>query len=144
MASLIFDLDLDKKSVTKQWTYKDVDQAFSINKTKRDVNAYYDIEAIESSIFNMFLFAKGERIIQPDFGNSLYIYLYEPITDLTAKRIGQGVNDMFEKWEPRVKIEQVVVTPFHDENTYVIEVNYSIPTLGDEIITFNYAVNARR
>lgn len=144
MPSLVFDLNLDKKDISKQWTYKDADTAFTIDRTSRNINAYEDIEAIESSIYNMFLFAKGERIIQPEFGNSLYIYLYEPISDLTAKRIGQGIFDMFEKWEPRVNIVNIVVTPFYDQNTYSVEVDYTVPTLSDQVIKFNYAMNARR
>jgi len=144
MGSLVLDLGLNQTSVNKTWLYKDVTVDMSINASGRDINTSTDIDAVENSIYNMFLFNKGERIINPEFGNSLYIYLYEPMNEITAKRIGQGVNDMFEKWEPRVDIQSIVVTPFYDQNTYLIEVKYSIPTLSDQILNFTYAVNARR
>ena len=144
MGSLVLNLQLDQKDVSKQWTYKDMDSSLTIDETKRNVNTAKDIDAVENSIYNMFLFAKGERIINPEFGNNLYQFLYEPINNITAKRIGQAINDMFERWEPRVVIEELIVTPYEDENTYVVEINYVIPTLHNQLLNFTYAVNARR
>lgn len=144
MGSQVLDLGLNQTSVDKKWMYKDMISAMTVDSTSRNVNASFDIDAIENSIYNMFLFKKGERIINPEFGNSLYVYLYEPMNKLTAKRIGQGVEDMFERWEPRVKIQNIIVTPLYDENTYVVEVNYTVPTLSDKLLNFTYAVNARR
>lgn len=144
MGSLLLNLQLERKDISKTWVFKDMDTAMTINNTKRDVNDARDIDAIENSIYNMFLFTRGERIINPEFGNSLYIYLYEPINNITAKRIGQGIADMFERWEPRILIHEIIVIPYEDENTYVVEIEYSIPTISDQILNFTYAVNARR
>ena len=144
MGSLVLNLQLDNKDVSKQWTYKDVDTSLTIDETRRNINSSKDIDAVENGIYNMFLFAKGERIINPEFGNSLYQFLYEPINNITAKRIGQAINDMFERWEPRVVIDELIVTPYEDENTYVVEINYRIPTLNNQLLNFTYAVNARR
>ena len=144
MGSQVLDLSLNQTSVSKIWMYKDMLSDMTVDKTSRNINASFDIDAIENSIYNMFLFVKGERIINPEFGNSLYIYLYEPMNKLTAKRIGQGVEDMFNRWEPRVNIQDIIVTPMYDENTYIVEVNYTVPTLSDQVLNFTYAVNARR
>ena len=144
MASLVFDLSLYNKSIQKKWLYKDIATDLKISKNKRDIEADYDISAIENSIYNMFLFAKAERILIPEFGNNLYAFLYEPINKLTAYRIGQAIKDMFILWEPRVDIINVIVTPLYDENTYYIVVEYTIPTLSNETLEFVYAINARR
>ena len=96
-------------------------------------------------IYNIFLFAPGERIILPEFGNSLYKYVYEGESEGYLDRLKEDVQEMIERWEPRVKIISVTVVGKPDENRVDIEILYTVPSLGDGVIrNFNAAVNARR
>lgn len=148
MGSLIFNLSVDKKSAVKTWTFKDVIPTLLSDSNLRDVKANYDFDAIEGAIYNMFLFTQGERILRPDFGNSLYQFLYEPITPLTADRLAKEVRSMFTKWEPRVSIIGISVLPDEDNNTYRVIVAYSVPALEDKMprggLKFEFTANARR
>ena len=143
MASLVIDLSLKEKTVNQNWTWKDL--KVDIEKTKpleKDIVDNKDIEAIQGGIYNIFSFRPGERIINPEFGNNLYQYLYEPINNLTADRIGEEVINIFERWEPRVVIQNVRITPFIDEHTYEIEVIYTIPSLVNQTLSFKYTLNS--
>jgi phage baseplate assembly protein W len=145
MAAVVFDLSLGEKTIHKEWIFKDIKTSdFTSDKKNRNIKVAVDYEAIQNSINNMFLFAKGERIIQPEFGNSLYEYLYEPVNELTAKKLGQAILSMFEKWEPRVVISNIFIDPLPDENTFYVEVEYSVPSIGNETLKFDTAVNQRR
>jgi len=144
MGSMIFDLTTGSPSVSKTWTYSDLNTTMAINASNRDVITNLDINAVQDGITNMFLFAPGERILYPTFGNSLYKYLYQPINDLTAKQLGRAVVAMFEQWEPRVTIQTVTVTPNPDANYYKVAVTYSIPTLNATDLNFSLSVNSRR
>lgn len=148
MASLVFDYSVDQKSAVKTWTFKDAIPTLPSDTSLRDVKVNYDFDAIEGAIFNMFLFTQGERILRPDFGNSLYQFLYEPITPLTADRIAKEVKNMFQKWEPRVSIIGVQVVPDEDHNTYNVIVAYTVPALENKMpkggLQFQFTANARR
>jgi len=109
---------------TKKYTYKDIkvplDETFSAN---------YDIVAIKASLKNIFNFRLGQRILDPKFGNILYLYLYEPINDITLNNIEQDILNML-KYEPRINVVSIKVTPLMDDSQLDIEVQYIIPTLN--------------
>ena len=145
MAAVVFDLSLGEKTIHKEWIFKDIKTSdFTSDKKNRNIKVAVDYEAIQNSINNMFLFAKGERIIQPEFGNSLYEYLYEPVNELTAKKLGKAVVKMIEDWEPRVNILNVDVQAYPDDNLFYISVTYTIPALSNDVLKFETAVNQRR
>ena len=144
MASLNIDLSIATNTTSTEYTYRDIKPEFTINPTTNDIDVNDDYAAIEGGIYNMFLFKQGERKINPEFGNSLYKYLYEGVTDLTANKIGNEIYTMFDRWEPRVKINDIKITPDTDNNTYYIAILYSIPSLKDGAIkVFNVSVRAR-
>ena len=145
MAAVIFNLSLGEKTIHKEWIFKDIKTSdFTSDKKNRNIKVALNYEAIQNSINNMFLFTEGERIIQPGFGNSLYKYLYEPVNEMTGKKLGQAILSMFEKWEPRVVITNIFIDPMPDENTYYIQVEYTVPSIGNETLKFDTAINQRR
>lgn len=145
MGSLNYNLNISQNSIIRNYTYKDLKIDISTNTNNRDIHDNTDYAAIEGGIYNLFLFSQGERIINPEFGNTLYKYLYEPISDLTATKLGEEINNMFARWEPRVNIQLINIIPKPDENTYEIIINYNVPSLGNSTIkTFNVSINARR
>ena len=145
VGSLIIDLSLGDKNDIRNYLYMDI--KFDLQKTanNRDVVVAKDFDAVSQGIYNIFLFAPGERIILPEFGNSLYKYVYEPESEGMLDRMKIDVQEMIERWEPRVKIMAVEVVGKPDENRIDIEILYIVPSLGDGVIRrFNAAVNARR
>ena len=144
MGSLIFDLTIGNKTLEKNYLFKDLRTDLRKDSKDRDIDTSIDENAINNSITNMFLFSPGERIIQPEFGNNLYQYVYEPITDLTAKKLGREILSMFERWEARVEILDLIITPFPDDNLYHVQVIYTIPSLNDRKLSFDYSINVRR
>ena len=62
----------------------------------------------------------------------------------TAKKLCKAILDMFERWEPRVEITGVQINPDPDQNLFQIEVVYTVPSLGNNVLKFNTAVNQRR
>ena len=144
MGSMLFDLTTGTSSSAKTWTYSDLNPLMTRSASNRDVVTNLDVHAIQDGITNMFLFAPGERVLFPTFGNSLYKYLYQPINDMTAKQLGRTVVAMFEQWEPRVIIDTITVTPYPDKNFYDVTVLYSVPTLDESNLSFSLSVNARR
>lgn len=117
-----FDLALDKNPYTLKGS--------DINKN-RDLKISSDFAAIANSIFNILNTSPGERILLPQFGTNLKGELFEPVTQPRAAMIGRIIVQAIEKWEPRVIIQNVNVVGYKDDQTYAVEIRYSVPSLNN-------------
>lgn len=132
MANLLVNLK-DKFQLvqsTKSYIYKDIKAFGGINTKTMDSNL--DWNAIRGSIRNILEFRKGQRPLDPEFGNPLYGFLYENITDSTSTNIIASVKNALLNYEPRIYVRSVTVEAEPDErdrNELRVNVVYSLPTL---------------
>lgn len=61
-----------------------------------------------------------ERIALPTFGAGLQRWLFSPNTADTHARIAQAVDQTLRKWEPRIALEGVDVTPSDTDATAAV------------------------
>jgi len=122
-SSIILNLNHTYKDIQKDWIYRDVELDIINEEHTNDWNA------VQNSITNLFTFRKGDRILLPEYGNSLLNYVYEPINDLSEKMLRQDIHMMFKMWEPRVEIIMVYITGRPDMHEYDIKIEYDVPSL---------------
>lgn len=53
----------------------------------------------------------GERVMRPEFGAGLDQFLFEPVNPTIVGRVERQVREALVTWEPRIDVEEVVVTP---------------------------------
>jgi phage baseplate assembly protein W len=139
MGSLNLNLGFALQENNKGYKYKDL--AVPLKHTmNRDFDEINDLASIQNGINNIFTWRKGQRVLEPEFGSTLYQYIDEPINEKTAKMIGEDLKTLIEVWEPRVKIIKVIITPFAEENTYYIQVFYNVPSFSDQPLSFESAL----
>lgn len=51
----------------------------------------------------------GERLMLPSFGAGLRRFLFEPNTVTTHRRIEESVRQSLDRWERRIKVDEVAV-----------------------------------
>jgi phage baseplate assembly protein W len=66
----------------------------------------------------------GERIMLPDFGCGLRRYLMEPNSLSTRTSMQEDITAALERWEPRIRLTNVAVTPGEDPSLVWIEIAY--------------------
>lgn len=67
----------------------------------------------------------GERPMRPDFGCRLRDFVFRAATGDTIAELGAEVRRSLLRWEPRVTVEDVVVTPQADDPSVLhIEIFY--------------------
>jgi len=54
--------------------------------------------------------AKGERVMQPDFGCGIHDMVFEPINTTTLSLIQNSVREGLTVWEPRIEVINVAVS----------------------------------
>ena len=141
MGSINFKLDINSEVKEDGFIYKDFNINMNVPENLKDFAQAEDMDAIRQGIKNMFNWKLGQRILEPEFGNSLYNYLYEPINELTLNAIKADIMNMFSRWEPRVNIVKVDIDSNPDQHEIYVAVQYTVPTISDEIVGFNTILN---
>ena len=110
--------------------FSDIDPSFTRNPKTGDLLLVKDDRAIKQSISNLLSTSFGERLFQPLLGGALRRFLFEPIDPITTMEIRDCVLDVIKNYEPRIGTLFVDVISYPDQNTYNIEVEYSISPIG--------------
>ena len=114
------------------YVYSDVDSRMRIRNDGNPV-IHYDEDAIIQSIKNLLSTVTGERVRNP-IGSSLIRTLFESISTDAATDIRQALITSIQRYEPRVTIKTVQVTPLFDQNRYEIVIDLRINSLNDRNI----------
>ncbi|MEH1969371.1 GPW/gp25 family protein [Nostoc sp.] len=101
---------------------------FPIQLDNGDIKDAKDEESIRQSIKIILGTAKGERVMRPDFGCGIYDLVFEMTTASTAGKISQAVREALLKFEPRIDVINIQVTPKSDEEgeKIYISIDYQV------------------
>ena len=87
---------------------------------------------IEESIRLILGTAYGERPMRPEFGCAIHDYVFAPVDATTAGQIAYEVRASLERWETRIELIDVQVTPdATDGGTLYVDITYSILDSND-------------
>ena len=92
-----------------------------------DLQADNNLGAIYNSITNIITTTPGQKPLNPVFGISFGQILFSQITNERALSIGNAIYAGIQKFEPRVNIINVNVTPDPEANQYEITITVNIP-----------------
>jgi len=74
----------------------------------------------------------GERPMRPEFGCGIHDYVFAPADATTAGHVAYEVRQSLERWEPRIDVLAVTVTPdAEDASTLYIDISYAISGSND-------------
>lgn len=91
----------------------------------------YDSE-IKQSIFVILNTAPGERVMRPDFGCRIHEAIFAPANHATAAMVETYVKEALGRWEPRINLRRVLVTPSPEHSgALLIEIEYQIKDRPD-------------
>lgn len=103
-----------------------------------------NVKAVQQAVHNIFTWIPGERILNPEFGNTLYKLLYNGITSYNSELIVAEIRKCLSRYEPRVQLLEVRDVSTVDDtenNTVKMEIVYTIPALNKEQYTYTYLYN---
>ncbi|MBE2270965.1 MAG: GPW/gp25 family protein [Anaerolinea sp.] len=83
--------------------------------------------ALRQSIYTIVYTVPGERVMRPDFGCEIHSLVFDPVNNETAAVAERYVRDALLRWEPRINVQDVKVSPGDTElGEMWIEVTYQI------------------
>lgn len=86
--------------------------SFPVNLGERErISLASDEENIRQSIYVILNTIPGERVMRPQFGCEIHELLFAPANEETAATAERYVTESLNRWEPRITVRGVYVTP---------------------------------
>lgn len=70
-----------------------------------------DFELVKRDLQNHFAIRKGEKLMDPDFGTTIWDMLFEPLNEDTRNLIVQEIKRII-AYDPRISANNVIVTQY--------------------------------
>ncbi len=112
-------------------SFKDISASFQINPLNRDLIELKNANAIARSIRNLIMTVPGERPFNPVLGSQVTSLLFENLDKLTASSIKSEIINTISNFEPRVRLNEVIVKAQPDNYQFDVQIQYYI--IGIEV-----------
>ena len=112
------------QTLTKR--YSDIDFNFTRIPGKNDIALSYDEMAVIRSVRNLLLTKNFERPFQPSIGSKVNQLLFEPMDFLVSQSLRSEIESVLTNFEPRVKIDSILVNADFDNNSYNVSLQFFI------------------
>jgi phage baseplate assembly protein W len=110
-------------------TMAPIEQSLGLENSGNNTFILTDIQLVERNIQNHIFTKIGSRVMMPKFGSIIPDLLFEPMDEDTIFRCKTELEKVV-NYDPRVKLNGIVVTPLYDSNIlnatislYYIELN---------------------
>ena len=81
---------------------------------------------IKSNLINLLLTAKGERVLNPNFGCNIKKQLFENINAGTEQKVINSIIEAVNTFIPEIQLLYIVVNPNTDFNAMDVTIDYKI------------------
>jgi hypothetical protein len=125
-------------------TFKDLSVTFKKHPVTDDLVTVKDKAAVVQSITGLLLTMKGERPFQPELGCDIKRILFEPLDYASAGTIRKEVKETLDRYEPRIRIDDIACEPDFDNNGYNVELHYTIVGREDAPIAVEFILERTR
>jgi len=113
--------------------YSDFLTDLNVHPDSKQIVLSKDEVAVSRSIKNLLLTNKYERLFQPTLGSNLRNFLFEDVSPQTQASIKSQIENTIENFEPRAKLIDVAITPYPDQNGYVVTIVFYITTIANPV-----------
>jgi len=109
----------------KDYVWSDIDNTLK-PKNDGDVVIDTDVTAIINSLNNIIRTLPGSRRMLPTFASPTFYLLFEPIDDITARKIAEGILEAIEIWEDRINVTGFDIEPREDQGAYRCRISFIV------------------
>ena len=124
--------------------FKDISMSFEVNPINSDLIGVKNDTAISRSIRNLVLTTPGERFFNEDLGSGVSQLLFDTVDDISAAVIRDEVEQTIIRFEPRVKLTDVIFKPDYDNHEFNVTITYDIIGIDALPQQLNFALQPTR
>ena len=75
-----------------------------------------DLGSLRDCVKQLILTSRGARVMRPDYGTDIRKSVFEPLTSDLGEHLRSHINDTIKKYEPRVIVQRLILTPDYERN----------------------------
>jgi phage baseplate assembly protein W len=113
-------------TVARKNDYSDLDLDFMPHPTTKDVMKKTGVESIKRSVRNLILTNFYDKPFQPYIGSNALKLLFDNATPITANFLNNAIREVITNFEPRVKLDNLLVNFDYDNNGYNVTLYFTI------------------
>jgi phage baseplate assembly protein W len=113
--------------------YSDLDLSFAAHPITGDVAKKYDVNAVKQALKVLVLTNYYERPFQPKLGSPVYGMMFENVDIITANSLKLRLELLINKYEPRVRSQQIDVVPKPDTNEFEVTIYFYVVGVADPV-----------
>ena len=106
--------------------YTDLNLAFTRHPSTGDVTKKTNVEAIKASLKNLIQTKNYERPFHPEIGCQIHGLLFENFTPVVKQIMRRTIEQMIDKFEPRVTLTDVSIEESPDDNGIKLDIYFRI------------------
>jgi len=125
--------DTISPSGQKKVFYSDFTTNMDPHPDKKDLLRNTNEDAVVTSIKNLLMTFRFERLNKPLIGSGLRKMLFEPIGIFTEAAIREAILNTIENFEPRANITDLIVTGDPDNNLYNVSLTFTTINRADPV-----------
>jgi len=123
--------------------YQDFTLDFAIHPIRKDLVLKRNEDSVVRSIMNLLQTNHYEVPFHPEIGSNIRKLLFENVSDFTASDISRFIKETIDNFEPRARVQSLIVTPNEDENRYDVTLRVFINTFPNPF-TVNFVLEKVR
>ena len=124
-------------------TFSDLNLLFTASPSTGDLTKKIDEEAIKTSLRNLISTKNYERPFHPEIGCQIFTLLFENFTSVTTQIMRKTINDVVNKFEPRVNILDIRISETQDQNNLDVTITFKILN-SERPVTLNTSIQRVR
>lgn len=120
--------------VARKKDYSDLDLDFMPHPTTGDVMKKTGVDAIKRSVRNLILTNFYDRPFRSYIGSGALKLLYENMNPITANFLNNAIREVVENYEPRVRVDNIIVKFDYDNNGYDATLFFTILNRNEPVV----------
>jgi phage baseplate assembly protein W len=113
--------------------YSDFTTNLDPHPDKKDLLRYLNEDAVTTSIKNLLMTFRFERLNKPLVGSGIRRMLFEPIDIFSEASIRESVLNTIENFEPRANVTELIVSGDPDNNLYNVTLTFTTINRSDPV-----------
>ena len=116
---------------------------FETGEVKRDVIRVTNEDAVKTSIRNLLLTNRGDRLFNPSLGSDLRSLMFENASPAHEQLIKDYITKTIENYEPRVSLISVIINTEIDEHVVYATISFRLINKQEPVV-FDVILNRIR
>ena len=108
--------------------FKDLPLDFIPHPVSGDIRPITNEVAIRRSLMNLILTKKGSRPFYPEYGSTIFNFLFDQNSAFTLFNIKESISNTVERFEPRVTLRNVDIEI--EDDSITMNLSYTINNTG--------------